>query len=154
MFQSRTVPKLPPIRQPRPIQRTRTFAVPTPRDIQSYYRNEDMAITEHTSSNPQCNCELCRMNASIMGPSTLRPETGLTSNVGTRYQSETDVRELALSRQLRIGQRVLVRVKKTEFDFEPQQLTGIIKFIGKLDSEFIDNRIYVGVKLDEAGTNA
>ena len=91
------------------------------------------------------------MNASIMGPSTLRLETGLTSNTGARYQSETDVRELALSRQLRIGQRVLVRVKKSEFDLEPQQLTGIVKFIGKLDSEFIDNRIYVGVKLDEAG---
>lgn len=133
------------------MQRTRTFAVPTSQDIQSYYRNKDMAITEHAISNPQCNCELCRMNASIMGPSTLRPETGLTSNIGARYQGETDVRELALSRQLRIGQRVLVHVKKTEFDLEPQQLTGIIKFIGKLDSEFIDNRIYVGVKLDEAG---
>ena len=133
------------------MQRTRTFVVPTSRDIQSYYRDKDVAITEHASSNPQCSCELCRMNASIMGPSTLRPETGLTSNIGARYQSETDVRELALSRQLSIGQRVLVRVKKTEFDLEPQQLTGIIKFIGKLDSEFIDSRIYVGVKLDEAG---
>ena len=110
-----------------------------------------MAITEHTSSNPQCNCELCRMNASIMGANTLRPETGLTSHTGAKYQSETDVRELALSRQLQIGQRVLVRVKKTEFDLEPQQLTGIIKFVGKIDSEYIDNRIYVGVKLDEAG---
>ena len=133
------------------MQRTRTFAVPTSHDIQSYYKNADMAITDHASSNPQCNCEQCRMNASIMGPSTLRLETGLTSNTGARYQSETDVRELALSRQLRIGQRVLVRVKKSEFDLEPQQLTGIVKFIGKLDSEFIDNRIYVGVKLDEAG---
>ena len=91
---------------------------------------------------------------SVMGPSSLRPETGMTTKTGgAGYQGETDVRELALSRQLCIGQRVLVHMKKTEFDLEPQQLTGIIKFVGKIDSEYIDNRIYVGVKLDEAGTS-
>ena len=146
------MPKLPPIRLTRPMQRTRSFVVPTAKDIQRHYQNEDMAITAHASSNPQCNCELCKMNATFIGPSSLRLETGPTTNTRARYQSETDVTELALLRQLRIGQRVLVRVKKTEFDLEPQQLTGIIKFIGKIDSEYIDNRIYVGVKLDEAGT--
>ena len=35
------------------------------------------------------------------------------------------------------------------YDLEPQKLTGIVKFVGKIDSEFIDNRIYVGLKLDE-----
>lgn len=39
----------------------------------------------------------------------------------------------------------------TVYDLEPQKLTGIVKFIGKVDSEFIDNRIYVGLKLDEPG---
>ena len=146
------MPKLPPIRQARAMQRTRTFAVPTAHDIKKYYKSQDTAVVEHASSNPQCNCELCRMNTSIVGPSTLRPETGLTSkSAGAGYQGETDVREIALARQLRIGQRVLVHVKKSEFDLEPQQLTGMIKFVGKIDSEFIDNRIYVGVKLDEAG---
>lgn len=133
------------------MQRTRTFAVPTAHDIRRHYRDQDMAVVEHASSNPQCNCELCRMNLSIMGPSSLRPETGMTSKTGAGNQGETDVRELALARQLRIGQRVLVHIKKTEFDLEPQQLTGIVKFVGKIDSEYIDNRIYVGVKLDEAG---
>lgn len=111
-----------------------------------------MAVIEHASSNPQCNCELCRMNTTIIGPSSLRSETGLTSKTAAGYQGETDVREVALARQLQIGQRVLVHIKKTEFDLEPQQLTGVIKFIGKIDSEYIDNRIYVGVKLDEAGS--
>lgn len=134
------------------MQRTRTFAVPTAHDIQRHYRDQDMAVIEHASSNPQCNCELCRMNTSVVGQSTLRPETGLTSKTaGAGYQGETDVRELALSRQLQNGQRILVLIKKTEFDLEPQQLTGIVKFVGKIDSEYIDNRIYVGVKLDEAG---
>ena len=139
------------------MQKTRTFVIPTVHDIQRQYKSQDMAVMDHASSNPQCNCELCRMNASIVGPSSLRPETGftgltgLTSKANAGYQSETDVREIALSRQLRLGQRVLVCVKKSEFDLEPQQLTGIIKFVGKIDSEYVDNRIYVGVKLDEAG---
>ena len=30
-------------------------------------------------------------------------------------------------------------------------MTGVIKYIGKVDKEFVDNRIYVGVKLDEPG---
>ena len=37
------------------------------------------------------------------------------------------------------------------FDLEPQKLTGTIKYVGKVDSEYIDNRIYVGVKLDDPG---
>ena len=37
------------------------------------------------------------------------------------------------------------------YDLEPQKLTGIIKYVGKIDSEYIDNRIYVGVKLDDPG---
>ena len=60
-------------------------------------------------------------------------------------------RELSLAKQLHTGQRVLIRMKRSEFDLEPQQYTGIIKYVGKIDSEFIDNRVYVGVKLDEPG---
>ena len=56
-----------------------------------------------------------------------------------------------LARQLGTGQRILVSMKKSDFDLEPQQYTGIVKYVGKIDSEFIDNRIYVGVKLDEPG---
>ena len=37
------------------------------------------------------------------------------------------------------------------YDLEPQKLTGVVKYIGKVDSEFLDNRIYVGVRLDEPG---
>ena len=69
----------------------------------------------------------------------------------TGYRSETDPRELALYQQIRIGQRVIARVKKSEFDLEPQNLTGIVKYVGTIDSEYVDNRLYVGVKLDEAG---
>ena len=110
---------------------------------------------DHASSNPQCQCELCRMNSSIVAPNGLRPETGLTGiatqTAVTGYRSETDPRELALYQQIRIGQRVIARVKKSEFDLEPQNLTGIVKYVGTIDSEYVDNRLYVGVKLDEAG---
>lgn len=95
------------------------------------------------------------MNSSIVGPNALRPETGLTGHATqtavSGYRSEVDPRELALSQQIRIGQRVIVRVKKSEFDLEPQKLTGIVKYVGKVDSEYVDNRIYAGVKLDDAG---
>ena len=35
------------------------------------------------------------------------------------------------------------------YDLEPQKATGIVKYIGKVDSEYVDNRMYVGLKLDE-----
>ena len=120
----------------------------------------DAMIIDHTPSNPQCACQLCRMNATVIGNASSsqhhRPETGLTGmTVKTTglpgYQGETDVRELALAEQLHVGQRVMVRMKKSEFDLEPTKLTGIIKYVGKVDSEYVDHRIYVGVKLDEAG---
>ena len=91
------------------------------------------------------------MNAST----GVQPETGLTGltmQTGMLgYGSEIDTRELTLSQQIQIGQRVLVRMKKSEYDLEPQKLTGVVKYVGKIDSEFVDNRLYVGLKLDEAG---
>ena len=63
----------------------------------------------------------------------------------------TGAHEITLARQLSIGQRILVSMKRSEFDLEPQKYTGMVKYVGKIDSEFIDNRIYVGVKLDEPG---
>jgi hypothetical protein len=59
--------------------------------------------------------------------------------------------ERSLAAQIRQGQRILVSMKRSEFDLEPQKYTGIVKYVGKIDSEFIDNRVYVGVKLDEPG---
>ena len=35
------------------------------------------------------------------------------------------------------------------YDLEPQRVTGIVKYVGRVDSEFVDTRVYVGVKLDE-----
>lgn len=43
-------------------------------------------------------------------------------------------------------------ISYTVFDVEPQKLTGIVKYVGRIDSEYMDNKIYVGVKLDDAGT--
>lgn len=30
-------------------------------------------------------------------------------------------------------------------------MPGIVKYVGKVDSEYVDNRMYVGVKLDDPG---
>ena len=147
-LQSRSVPRLPPIHR-RPQQREFTFS--TRNELRHMYREQDDSLVDHAPSNPQCNCELCQMNASI----GVQPETGLTGLTPQTgmlgYRNATDTRELTLSQQIQIGQRVLVRMKKSEYDLEPQKLTGIVKYVGKIDSEFVDNRVYVGLKLDEAG---
>jgi len=147
-LQSRSVPRLPPIHR-RPQQREFTFS--TRNELRHMYREQDDSLVDHAPSNPQCNCKLCQMNASI----GVQPEaglTGLTPQTGMLgYRNATDTRELTLSQQIQIGQRVLVRMKKSEYDLEPQKLTGIVKYVGKIDSEFVDNRVYVGLKLDEAG---
>lgn len=42
---------------------------------------------------------------------------------------------------VRVGDRVLVR------ELHP----GVVRYVGDLDSEYTNDRIFVGVKLDEAG---
>lgn len=141
---SRTVPKLPPIR---PAAQRKSFVFTTSNDVRQQQKAKDYTLMEHAASNPQCSCELCKTNAS-----SLQSEAGLafTQTGGVPvYCNEGDPREVALAGQLHTGVRVLIKMKQSEFDLEPQTLTGIVKYVGKIDSEFIDNRIYVGVKLDE-----
>ncbi|XP_064393563.1 cingulin-like [Halichondria panicea] len=145
---SRTVPKLPPIPKTGLVQRPSSFVFPTQNDLRKQHFERDKQVYDHVPSNPQCTCELCQMNASVVGPNTQGRETGQSGLSG--FQSDIDPREMIMARQLKTGQRVVIRMKKSEYDFEPQQLTGIVKYVGKIDSEYIDNRIYVGVKLDEA----
>ena len=51
-----------------------------------------------------------------------------------------------------VSMLLLLSATVSVYDLEPQKLTGIVKYVGKVDSEFVDNRIYAGVKLDEPGT--
>ena len=37
------------------------------------------------------------------------------------------------------------------YDLEPRKLTGTVKYVGKVDREYVDNRVYVGVRLDDPG---
>ena len=87
--------------------------------------------------------------------SAVRPETGFTgltaATAQSGYRGEVDSRELTIAQQVRIGARVLVQAKKSEYDLEPQKLTGVVKYVGRIDSEFVDNRLYVGLRLDEKG---
>ena len=97
------------------------------------------------------------MNATVNGHvgqhiSETHPTGALAKTAGLQlYEGEVDVWELALSQQLHIGQRVVVRIKKSVFDLESTKLTGVLRYVGKIDSEYIDHRLYVGVQLDEAG---
>ena len=121
---------------------------------------KDASLLDHCPSNPYCRCEMCVMNSTVVGqPKLSRPGTHITGMTGRTaglhtYQGETDVREVALSQQLHIGQRVVVKMKRSEFDLEPTKLTGVVRYVGKIDSEYVDHRYYVGVKLDEAGKSS
>ena len=37
------------------------------------------------------------------------------------------------------------------YDLEPRKLTGTVKYVCKVDREHVDNRVYVGVRLDDPG---
>ena len=148
-IQSKTVPKLPQIGRSGLVQRQSSFVFPTHNDIRKRNWEQDQQMTVHVPSNRQCTCELCQMNSSVVGPNALGAGSGKTGLSG--FQDDMDPRELAMAQQLKTGQRVVIKMKKSQYDLEPQQLTGIVKYIGKVDSEYIDNRVYVGVKLDEPG---
>lgn len=78
-------------------------------------------------------------------------EDGMRLDEQVALAGLTGTRDNSLARQIARGQRVLVEIKRSEFDLEPQRYTGMVKYVGKIDSEFVDNRVYVGVKLDEPG---
>lgn len=133
---SLTVPKLPPVCHS---SQRMDFSYPTIQDIKSTRRQRDSELVDHSHSNPQCNCHLCKMGSSVV-------------DSNTRRQKQTDAKQaVQVQSQVRLGTRVLARLKRSEFDLELQKLTGIVKYVGKIDSEFVDNQIYVGLKLDEPG---
>uniref|UniRef100_A0A1X7THA7 CAP-Gly domain-containing protein n=1 Tax=Amphimedon queenslandica TaxID=400682 RepID=A0A1X7THA7_AMPQE len=145
-IKAKSVPRLPPIGRSRP-----DFRIVTSKDVKQRYKEVDCLIKKKLN-NDSCDCEVCAANrGEIKRPDYL---PGLTGKTGLeRLREEADRREEELAKQLKLGQRVLVQVKKSMYDLEPQKLTGVIKYIGKVDKEYVDNRIYVGVKLDEPAGN-
>ena len=113
-------------------------------DVKALRRQRDQELIDHNHANPQCNCHLCTISTSLV------PSAG--AKLKDKVQGSPDAKQAALVQsQVRLGTRVLARMKRSEFDLEPQKLTGVVKYIGKIDSEFVDNQIYVGLKLDEPG---
>ena len=52
---------------------------------------------------------------------------------------------------LKIGDRILVDVSRPGLsELTPRAIAGHVKYVGKVDSAYIDSRYFVGVKLDEA----
>lgn len=126
------------------------FTMPSKKEIRQREKEADLATIDHSYTNPNCQCFLCRMDDTlVMGG----------EGVGL------DAKELAMSQQVSIGDRVIIQIKKSSkvkkifihilkfspsvYDLEPQKVTGIVRYVGRIDSEFVDNRVYVGVKLDE-----
>jgi peptidoglycan hydrolase CwlO-like protein len=148
-IKSRVVTKLPPIKP-----QQRDFSFTTNMEMRRNYKKTDNAIatSKRVMEKGECDCEICSLNKEQTDkemPPYLSSMVAQSNNGLEQIKNEVDRRERDLAKQLKVGQRVLVQIKKSKFDLEPQKLTGIVKYIGNVDSEFIDDRIYVGVKLDE-----
>jgi len=72
--------------------------MPTKKEIQQREKEADSAAIDHSYTNPNCQCFLCRMDDTlVMGGE----EAGL------------DAKELAMSQQVSIGDRVIIQIKKS-----------------------------------------
>ncbi|XP_065913285.1 myosin heavy chain, striated muscle-like isoform X2 [Dysidea avara] len=130
---SQTSHRLPPITTPRSKS---DFMMPTKKELRNRQKEADAAAVDHSYTNPNCQCFLCKMDDTL--------EMSGPEGFGSDMQHE-----LALSQQVGIGDRVIIQIKKSMYDLEPHKVTGIVKYVGRVDSEFVDSRVYVGVKLDE-----
>lgn len=93
--------RLPPLT---PTKKT-DFVMPTKTEIQLKQREADSATIDHSYTNPNCQCFLCRMDDTlVMGGE----EVGV------------DTQELAMSQQVSIGDRVIIQIKKSS--------KGMLKF--------------------------
>ena len=62
-------------------------------------------------------------------------------NAATVYLKETTAKNDIMSRtDIRVGDRVLIRYGS---------LTGVVRYVGDLDSQYTDAKLYVGIKLDD-----
>jgi hypothetical protein len=138
--------KLPPIRRRGKSLPSTSFHVPTAGDLRELQQRRDKTeMVLHSEANPRCACQLCTAG----GATAESIEDGYRLEETVALAGLAGSGERGLAAQIRQGQRILVSMKRSEFDLEPQKYAGIVKYVGKIDSEFIDNRVYVGVKLDE-----
>jgi HAMP domain-containing protein len=143
---SHMTPKLPPIRRRGKSLPSTSFHMPTAVELRELQRCRDKTeMVQHSEANPRCACQLCTAG----GATAESVEDGYRLEETVALAGLAGSGERSLAAQIRQGQRILVSMKRSEFDLAPQKYTGIVKYVGKIDSEFIDNRVYVGVKLDE-----
>ena len=72
------------------------------------------------SSKPYCNCSNCNF---------------VRKHIAYLTRARKGERDLCV----RNGDRVLVQ----------GEFSGVVKYVGDLDSEYVDDQVYIGVKLDE-----
>ena len=151
-----SVPRLPPVHKPK--AQTEPFRHPTTDDVKRIRAVNDAAVpNEH---------RFLKTMASIDYSS---PETRATRLTGHDYGYTPQERDDSVAaEQVKIGDRVVVHLKKNGneikvtinilltcaflvFDLEPREYSGVVRFVGKIDTEYVDNRIYAGIKLDQPG---
>ncbi|XP_065828143.1 golgin subfamily A member 6-like protein 1 [Oscarella lobularis] len=132
-----SVPRLPPVHKPK--AQTEPFRHPTTDDVKRIRAVNDAAVpNEH---------RFLKTMASIDYSS---PETRATRLTGHDYGYTPQERDDSVAaEQVKIGDRVVVHLKKNVFDLEPREYSGVVRFVGKIDTEYVDNRIYAGIKLDQ-----
>ncbi|XP_065186290.1 restin homolog [Sycon ciliatum] len=138
MQSMRSPSKLPPVsrvsRRPNTRAPPKHFAPVTPADVKARQHVGDAKFT------------------GPMFPANLEPGRTLAS-IPISYALPEDDEAAADSvaeKQIKIGDRVLVRRKRMPWESESSKSSGIVRYVGRVDSEYVDNRIYVGVQLDTA----
>ncbi|RDD43065.1 hypothetical protein TrispH2_005364 [Trichoplax sp. H2] len=95
------------------------------------------------SSEDEDELQLSPVTKNINAVASLALNKGLSSTINAINT------EPKLVHMVKIGDRVSARciIKDDKVDRE-EIVSGIVKYVGKLDSAYVDNRIYVGLKLD------
>eukprot|EP00118_Oscarella_pearsei_P004880 m.21650 g.21650 ORF g.21650 m.21650 type:complete len:1043 (+) comp28195_c0_seq3:1100-4228(+) len=135
-----SVPRLPPVRQTK-VHQMESFRHPTTEDVRRSRTLDDAAFpNEH---------HFLKTMATIDYSSPETRAARLTTTGHDYGYTPQEREDSAAAEQVKLGDRVLVYLKKNVFDLEPRTYSGVIKFVGKIDTEYVDNRIYAGIKLDE-----
>jgi len=95
--QSQASRRLPPITPPRSKS---DFAMPTKKELRKRQKETDAATVDHSYTNPNCQCFLCKMDDTL--------EMSGPDGFGSEMQ-----KELTLSQQVSIGDRVIIQIKKS-----------------------------------------
>lgn len=121
--------------------------------------------TSHASKLETSNAILPKIESVLIEKKRLKQEfsfattaelKSLTKIADLQMKKDTELLDMRFNRDpdplnIKIGDRVEIDLRKREMDIsnQPSSFFGIVRYVGTLDSVYIDRRQFVGVKLDQ-----